>query len=314
MIVTVTLNPAVDCTMGVEDYHENAVNRADYQNLTAGGKGVNISVILKNLGVDTIALGFCGGETGRLFCGLLDKIGLPYSMVWLENQLTRINVKLKHGGFETEINGRGAEISPDILGKFISDTDGKLNDGDILVLAGSIPSSVPSDIYARIMKSLAHRDIRIVADSSGKPLAELLPLRPFLIKPNNFELGEILGRDISTRRQALDGACELQKLGARNILVSLAGEGAVLLTEDGGEYEISAPSGRVKNSVGAGDSMLAGFLAGLEKTGDFASALKLGTASGSATAFSDGLASASEINGLFDKICRDGKISFIAKK
>ncbi|MDE5584574.1 MAG: 1-phosphofructokinase [Ruminococcus sp.] len=302
MIVTVTLNPAIDCTMNIENYAENSVNRAEKQILTAGGKGINISMILKNLGIDTLALGFCGGETGRLFCNLLDRTGLDYSVVWLENQLTRINVKLKYNNAETEINGMGAEISDDMLEKFIFDLGKKLNDNDILVLAGSIPSSVPSDIYARIMKSLSDRNIRIVADSSGKPLAEILPLRPFLIKPNNFELGEILGKKISTRSQALSGAEDLQKLGARNILVSLAGEGAVLLTENGDKYEISAPSEEVKNSVGAGDSMLAGFLAGLEKTGDFYIALLLGTASGSATAFSDGLATRAEIDALFKRI------------
>ncbi|MDE6666637.1 MAG: 1-phosphofructokinase [Ruminococcus sp.] len=303
MIVTVTLNPAIDCAMGVSDYHENAVNRADYQNLTAGGKGINISVILRRLGIETKALGFCGGETGKLLCSLLDKMDCPHSMTWLENQLTRINVKLRCGSTETEINGKGAEIAPNILENFIESLESELHDGDVLVLAGSIPASVPADIYADIMKRLSGRNIRIAADSSGKPLVELLPLRPFLIKPNNFELGEILGREISTREEAFEGASELQKLGACTVLVSLAEKGAVLLTENGEKYEISAPHGEVKNSVGAGDSMLAGFLAGLEMTGDYHTALMLGTASGSATAFSGGLAEKHEIDKLFSKIC-----------
>lgn len=302
MILTVTLNPAVDCLMGVSDYHENAVNRADYQQLTAGGKGINISVILHRLGIETKAFGFCGGETGKLLCSLLDGMECPHSMTWLENQLTRINVKLRCDGNETEINGKGAEIAPDILENFIEKIENELNDGDILVLAGSIPSSVPSDIYARIMKRLYGKNIRIAVDSSGKPLAEILPLKPFLIKPNNFELGEILNRDISTREEAFGGASELQKLGAGTVLVSLAEKGAVLLTENGEKYEVSAPHGKVKNSVGAGDSMLAGFLAGLEMTGDYYTALMLGTASGSATAFSGGLAEKHEINELFRKI------------
>lgn len=307
MIITVTLNPAIDCAMGVTDYHENSVNRADFQNLTAGGKGINISVILNRLGVETNALGFCGGETGKLLCSLLDAMECPHNMMWLENQLTRINVKLRCGTSETEINGKGADISPDILEKFIQNLENTLNDGDILVLAGSIPASVPSDIYAHIMKRLSGRNIRIAADSSGKPLLELLPYKPFLIKPNNFELGEILGRNINTPDEAISGAYELQKLGANIVLVSLAEKGAVLLTENGEEYRISAPTGKVKNSVGAGDSMLAGFLAGLEKTGDYNYALMLGTASGSATAFSGGLAEKSEIIGLFSKInhCAD---------
>ena len=302
MILTVTLNPAVDCLMGVSDYHENAVNRADYQQLTAGGKGINISVILHRLGIETKAFGFCGGETGKLLCSLLDGMECPHSMTWLENQLTRINVKLRCDGNETEINGKGAEIAPDILENFIEKIENELNDRDILVLAGSIPSSVPSDIYARIMKRLYGKNIRIAVDSSGKPLAEILPLKPFLIKPNNFELGEILNRDISTREEAFGGASELQKLGAGTVLVSLAEKGAVLLTENGEKYEVSAPHGKVKNSVGAGDSMLAGFLAGLEMTGDYYTALMLGTASGSATAFAGGLAEKHEINELFRKI------------
>lgn len=302
MIITVTLNPAVDCAMGLSDYRENSVNRADFQNLTAGGKGINISVILNRLGVATNALGFCGGETGKLFCSLLDAMGCPHSMTWLENQLTRINVKLRCGDSETEINGRGAYISPDVLEKFIRKLDVTVSDGDTLVLAGSIPASVPPDIYAHIMNHFSGRNVRIAADSSGKPLLEILPYRPFLVKPNNFELGEILGREIKTPEEALAGAYELQKLGARTVLVSLAEKGAVLLTEDGMEYRISAPEGTVKNSVGAGDSMLAGFLAGLEKTGDYNYALMLGTAAGSATAFSGGLAEKHEIYELFEKI------------
>lgn len=302
MIITVTLNPAIDCSMGVADYRENSVNRADYQNLTAGGKGINISVILNRLGVETKALGFCGGETGKLLCSLLDAMECPHDMTYLENQLTRINVKLRCGSSETEINGRGAEISPYVLEEFIRKLDSTLKDGDILVLAGSIPASVPADIYARIMKRFSGRNIRICADSSGNPLLELMPFRPFLVKPNNFELGEILGREIATPDEAVAGAYELQKLGARMVLVSLAEKGAVLLTETGEEYRISAPAGTVKNSVGAGDSMLAGFLAGLEKTGDYRYALVLGTASGSATAFSGGLAEKHEISELFAKI------------
>ena len=302
MIIPVTLNPAIDCSMGVSDYRENSVNRADFQNLTAGGKGINISIILNRLGVETNALGFCGGETGKLLCSLLDAMECPHSMTWLENQLTRINVKLRCGDSETEINGRGADISPDVMEKFIQKLEYTLSDGDTLVLAGSIPASVPPDIYARIMKRLSGRNIRIAADSSGKPLLELLPYRPFLVKPNNFELGEILGREIRTPDEALAGAYELQTLGARTILVSLAEKGSVLLTADGQKYRISAPEGTVKNSVGAGDSMLAGFLAGLEKTNDYNYALRLGTASGSATAFSGGLAEKYEIDELFAKI------------
>lgn len=308
MIVTVTLNPAVDCSMNVTGYTENAVNRADYQYLTAGGKGINISVILKRLGIQTSAYSFCGGETGRLFCNLLNNTGLDYSVIWLENQRTRINFKLKHGKYETEINGTGTEISPEILDDFISDLDKKLSNNDILVLAGSIPPSSPPDTYAYIMKRLSHRNIRIVADTSGKPLLEILPYRPFLIKPNNHELAEILGRPVDTPDEASAGARELQKMGAGNIIVSLAEKGSVLLTANGTEYRIKAPKGTVKNSVGAGDSMLAGFLAGLEKTGNFVHAYVLATACGSATAFSDGLAEKSEIIRVLNEMFPDTQL------
>lgn len=302
MIVTVTLNPAIDCAMGIDNYRENSVNRADFQNITAGGKGINISIILSRLGIETNALGFCGGETGKLLCNLLDVMKCPHDMTWLENQLTRINVKLKYNNSETEINGKGADISPCVLEDFICKLENILHEGDTLVLAGSIPSSVPSDIYAYIMKRFYGRNIRIVADSSGKPLLELLSFRPFLVKPNNFELGEILNREINTPDEAIIGAHELKKMGADNILVSLAEKGSVLLTNDNKEYQISAPQGIVKNSVGAGDSMLAGFLAGLERTNDYLYSLKLATACGSATAFSGELAQKHEIDELFNII------------
>ena len=302
MIVTVTLNPAVDCSMYVTGYTENALNRAERQQITAGGKGINISLILEKLGIDTLAYTFCGGDTGQLLCHLLNKTGLNYSAVSLGNQLTRINFKLHHDKFETEVNGTGTAISPEILDGFIAELDGKLNDNDILVLAGSLPQTVPYDTYGYIMKKLSHRKLRIVVDTSGKALLEILPYKPFLIKPNNHELAEILGKPVKTPEEAISGARDLQKLGAGNIIVSLAEMGSVLLTEDGLEYRINAPSGTVKNTVGAGDSMLAGFLAGLEKTGDFRYAHLLGTACGSATAFSEGLAEKNDILRILDEL------------
>ncbi|MDE6035391.1 MAG: 1-phosphofructokinase [Ruminococcus sp.] len=308
MIVTVTLNPAVDCSMYVTEYTGNAVNRAERQQITAGGKGINISLILERLGIDTLAYTFCGGETGQLLCHLLDKTGLNYSVVWLENQLTRINFKLHHDKSETEINGTGTEIPSEILDSFISELDKKLKNNDVLILAGSLPPSSPPDTYAYIMKKLSHKNLRIVADTSGKALLEILPYKPFLIKPNNHELADILRKPVNTPEEASAGARDLQKLGAGNIIVSLAEMGSVLLTADGTEYRIKAPSGTVKNSVGAGDSMLAGFLAGLEKTGDFALAHVLGTACGSATAFSDGLAEKQEIIRILNEMLPDSQI------
>ena len=294
MIVTVTLNPAIDCFINVTGYTKRELRRADIKT-TAGGKGINVSVILHRLGIQTYAYSFFGGKMGFIFNDLMKETGIDNLMIWLEDQHTRLNLKLNDGKEETEINGKGMEIPPESLDFLISQLDKKLCDNDILVLAGSIPPSASPDIYNYIMKKLAHRNVRIVVDTSGKPLLKTLQYRPFLIKPNHHELAEILGKPVRNPDEASAGARELQKIGAGNIIVSLAEMGSVLLTADGDEYRIKAPSGTVKNSVGAGDSMLAGFLAGLEKTGNFAYAHVLGTACGSATAFSDGLAEKNDI-------------------
>ncbi|MBQ8297650.1 MAG: 1-phosphofructokinase [Ruminococcus sp.] len=301
MIYTVTLNPAVDCAMELADYCAGRVNRAETQNLTAGGKGINMSIVLSRLGIETMALGFSGGDTGKLLSRLLDRAGCPHDLTELDGQLTRINMKLRCGDEETEINGKGPDIGAKELSEFMKMLSDTVKPGDTLILAGSVPSSVPSSIYADIMRLFAGEEVRIIADTSGKLLSELLEMKPFLIKPNNFELGEICGCEINTRAQAFEGAAMLQKMGARNVLVSLAGEGAVLLCEDGSRYEIKAPEGKVKNSVGAGDSMVAGFLAGLELFGDSEKALALGTAAGSATAFSEFLAEKREIAEIFHR-------------
>ncbi len=309
MIYTVTLNPAVDCAVKVSGYCEGRVNRAESEVLTAGGKGINMSVILSRLGVETKALGFCGGDTGHLLCRLLDRMECPHEMTCLNGQLTRINMKLSADGVETEINGKGPEIGADELERFVSELTERVEDGDTLILAGSVPASVPDSIYADIMKRFSGRNVRIIADTSGKLLTDLLELKPFLIKPNNFELGEICGRDVNTRDEAYECALSLCERGARNVLVSLAGEGAVLVTEDGERLDMEAPKGTVRNSVGAGDSMVAGFLAGLELFGDFESALALGTACGSSTAFSDSLAEKNQIIKLFEQLCPERKNS-----
>lgn len=299
MIYTVTLNPAVDCAMTISDYCPGRVNRAESEQLTAGGKGINMSVILRRLGIETKALGFIGGDTGKLLCRLLDKTDCPHNMTELEGQLTRINVKLHAGDEETEINGKGPDISEKALESFIEMLTSTVKPGDTLILAGSVPSSVPSSVYADIMKRLEGSGVRIAADASGSLLVRLLEMKPFIVKPNNFELGEICGCEINTRSEAFEGAEMLRRMGAENVLVSLAGEGAVLVTADGERYETAAPKGNVKNSVGAGDSMLAGVLAGLELFRDWKTALALGTAAGSATAFSDFLAGREEISELF---------------
>ncbi|MCD8188203.1 MAG: 1-phosphofructokinase [Ruminococcus sp.] len=299
MIYTVTLNPAVDCAMTLDEYFTGRVNRADREILTAGGKGINMSVILSRLGIPTIALGFKGGDTGNLLCRLLEHENCPYCLNELEGQLTRINVKLHAGAEETEINGKGPEIGEKELSEFIGTLTNTVSSGDTLILAGSVPKSVPDSIYAEIMRCFSGKNVKIAADTSGELLVELLEMKPFLVKPNNFELGEICGYEINTRTEAFEGAEKLQMMGARNVLVSLAGNGAVLLCEDGEKFEIESPVGNVQNSVGAGDSMVAGFLAGLELFNDYEAALALGTAAGSATAFSDRLAEKSKIEEIF---------------
>lgn len=309
MIYTVTLNPAIDCAMDIADYCNGKVNRADSQSFTAGGKGINMSVILHRLGIKTKALGFCGGDTGNLLCRLLDRMDCPHQFTELDGQLTRINVKLHVKNDETEINGKGPEISEEVLRDFIDMLENTVNDGDTLILAGSVPNSVPSDVYANIMKCFIKKDVRIIADTSGNLLVKLLEMKPFLIKPNNFELGEICGCEINTRPEALRGAEKVQKMGAQNVLVSLAGEGAVLLCSDGRNFETNAPIGKVKNSVGAGDSMVAGFLAGLEIFDDYKTALLLALAAGSATTFSDFLAEKDEIAELFYTLSPENKNS-----
>jgi len=305
MIYTVTLNPAIDCSMELTEYASGTVNRAQKQNFTAGGKGINMSIILSRLGVKTMALGFSGGDTGNLLCRLLDNEGCPYKLTELEGQLTRVNVKLRCGNEETEINGKGPYIGENELLAFINTLEKTVISGDTLILAGSVPASAPSHIYADIMRRFYDKNVRIIADASGNLLTDLLEMKPFLIKPNNFELGEVCGFEINNNSDAFRGAEMMQKMGAENVLVSLAGNGAILLCSDGGRYEIEAPKGNVKNSVGAGDSMVAGFLAGLELFNDFRAALALGTASGSATAFSESLASKDEIASVFRKICEN---------
>ncbi len=303
MIYTITLNPAVDCAMTVTDYAEGRVNRAESEILSAGGKGINMSVILNRLGIETKALGFCGGDTGQLLCRLLDKAECPHSMTELEGKLTRINMKLHAQGTETEINGKGPDISVQELDGFIEMLGETVKEGDTVILAGSIPASVSETVYSDIAELFSGRNVRIIADTSGKPLENILVKKPFLVKPNNFELGEICQREINTREEAIVGAEMLREMGAQNVLVSLAGQGAVLVCADGRQYEISAPQGIVKNSVGAGDSMLAGFLAGLELwNDDYEKALIMATACGSATAFSESLAEKDEIMQLLEKM------------
>lgn len=293
MIYTVTLNPAIDCVMHLDKFNAGCTNRASGAFCIAGGKGVNVSQVLKSLGKESILLGFLAGFTGREIERQLTEKGCRCDFIMLPEGFTRINIKL-NGSEETEINGTGAPISESDRERLFEKLK-KLGRGDILVLAGSIPKGLSADIYSDIMELLSGTGADIAVDTEGKALLNTLRHRPFLIKPNNHELGAIFGCEISTPEDAAKYGIILRQQGARNVLVSMAGDGAVLCAEDGKVYFQAAAKGRVINSVGAGDSMVAGFIAGFTEKRDYAYALKLGTAAGAATAFSEELAAKEDI-------------------
>ena len=296
MVYTVTFNPALDYIVRVRDFRTGETNRTESDELQWGGKGINVSTVLRNLGVDNVALGFLAGFTGQALDQGLRKAGIATDFIWLPQGLTRINVKIK-AGQETEINGVGPPIPAAALEELFAKLDA-LGKGDVLVLAGSIPASLPDDVYQRILARLEGRDILTVVDATRDLLCAVLPYRPFLIKPNAAELGEIFGRVLTTDGEIEACARKLQERGARNVLVSMAGAGSLLLDETGAVHRLGVPRGKVVNSVGAGDSMVAGFLAGWLEHRDYAMAHKLGAATGSATAFSEGLATKKQVQEL----------------
>ena len=296
MVYTVTFNPALDYVVRMNSFQAGETNRTESDELQWGGKGINVSTVLRNLGVDNVALGFLAGFTGSGLEQGLRKIGINTDFIWLEQGLTRINVKIK-AGRETEINGQGPDISAAALEQLFHKLD-RLKEGDVLVLAGSIPKSLPDDIYQRILRRLDGRGILTAVGATRDLLCAVLPYRPFLIKPNDRELGEIFGRTLTADAEIEDCARQLQARGARNVLVSMAGAGSLLVDETGKTHRLGVPKGTVRNSVGAGDSMVAGFLAGWLKEHDYAAAHKMGAAAGSATAFSDGLAASGEVRAL----------------
>lgn len=300
MIYTLTVNPAIDYTVSVEKFTLGNVNRTVSEEIYIGGKGINVSLMLNNLGVKSTALGFAAGFTGDAIVNSLQKLGIKTDFVMLEKGASRINVKLK-AEHETEINGQGPHITEDKLNELFSRID-TLSNGDMLVLAGSVPNTLPSDIYQQIMQRICKKDVRFVVDATGELLKNCLQYKPFLIKPNNFELSEIIGSSLTTDEQIADGARELQKMGARNVLVSMASEGSLLLTENGEVHRMGIVKGKTVNSVGAGDSMVAGFLAGYIESGDYEYALKLGTAAGGATALSPWLGKPDKIFELIKKL------------
>ena len=299
MVYTVTFNPALDYVVRMDRFQAGDINRTQSEEVQFGGKGINVSTVLRNLGVENVALGFLAGFTGQALEHGLQRGGIHTDFIWLPEGLTRINVKIK-AGEETEINGRGPAIPAAALEELFGKLD-RLQDGDVLDLSRSIPSSLPDDIYQKILARLEGRGILTVVDATRDLLCAVLPYKPFLIKPNNHELGEIFGRTLTTDEEIVDCARQLQEKGARNVLVSMAGDGSLLLDETGGRHRLGVPKGEVRNSVGAGDSMVAGFLAGWLKTGDYAAAHRMGSAAGSATAFSDGLATEAEVLALMDK-------------
>ena len=299
MIYTVTFNPALDYIVRVEQFNVGEVNRAAYSEIMAGGKGVNVSLVLKNLGHESTALGFAAGFTGeKLVRDLKDK-GCRTDFIFLEQGMTRINVKIK-GQEETEINGEGPEITPVAIRAMMIKLE-RLREGDILILSGSIPKTLPEDIYEKVIVRQQGKNVRIVVDATKNLLKETLEYHPFLIKPNHHELGELFGVTISNPEEALSYAEKLQQRGAVNVLVSMAGEGAVLLDEYGNKHMSPAPEGRLVNSVGAGDSMVAGFMAGYLETKNYEQAFRMGIAAGSASAFSEFLATREETMEVLEK-------------
>ena len=287
MVYTVTFNPAVDYIVHTKQLTPGATNRSDSEEIYFGGKGINVSIVLSELGMKSKALGFVAGFTGEAIEKGVTEKGIDADFVHLTEGFSRINVKIKSGE-ETELNGQGPRIPDEAVEQLFTKLD-ELKEGDTLVLAGSIPSSLPSDIYERILARLDGRNIRTVVDATKDLLVKVLKYKPFLIKPNNFELGEIFGVELRNTDEIIEYAGKLREMGARNVLISMAGDGAVLLDETGKTHVCGVCRGTVKNSVGAGDSMVAGFIAGYLEKGDYAYALKLGTASGGATAFSYGI-------------------------
>ena len=301
----------MDYIVSVNDFQLGLTNRTDSELILPGGKGINVSIVLQNLGMESIPLGFAGGFTGEEIRRLMKERKIEEQFVRVKKGISRINVKLrslqvgengeKTVSEESEINGMGPEISGEELEIFYQQLDA-LQKGDILVLAGSIPTVLPSTIYRDIMKRLQKREVMIVVDATKNLLVNVLEYHPFLIKPNNHELGELLDVKLTTREEVIPYGKKLQKQGARNVLISMAGEGAVLVAEDGSVYEAPAPKGTLVNAVGAGDSMVAGFMAGYMEKQDYEYAFHMGIAAGSASAFSENLATREEIEAVYQQI------------
>ena len=300
MIYTVTLNPSIDYVIKLDNLKNGEVNRTKEEYVYPGGKGINVSLILKELGYKSRALGFVSGFTGLYIKDTLKNKGLEEDFINLENGFTRINVKVKSNE-ETEINGQGPNIDDESLNELYEKLD-SLKENDILVLAGSIPKTLDSSLYENIMKRLENKNVKIVVDATKDLLMNVLKHKPFLIKPNNHELDELFNVKLNGIDDIITYAKKLKEMGAKNVLVSMGKDGALLINEDGEVFTSNVAKGEVKNSVGAGDSMVAGFIAGYLNSNNYEEALNLGAASGGATAFSNDLATKEDIYKLIDEI------------
>lgn len=300
MIYTVTFNPSLDYIVSVENFRLGLTNRTSSELMLPGGKGVNVSTVLMNLGIENTALGFAAGFVGDEIVRQMEEMGVQNGFIRIEEGVSRINLKLKSID-GTEINGQGPVISPEHVEELMKQLD-RLGEGDVLFLSGSIPASMPDDAYQKIMERLDGRGVQIVVDATKDLLLNVLEYHPFLIKPNNHELGELFGVELKTREEVIPYAKKLQEKGAVNVLVSMAGEGAVLIDANEDVYMAPTPKGTLVNGVGAGDSMVAGFMAGWLEKQDYEHAFCMGVSAGSASAFSEHLATKAEIEAVYQQV------------
>ena len=300
MIYTLTMNPSIDYVIRFDDLQKGCINRCKEEAYVFGGKGINVSLMLDHLGMKSCALGFIAGFTGEALQQGLQAQGIQTDFIRVEDGFTRINVKI-HAQEETELNGQGPMVSKQHLALFYQKLE-QFQDGDILVLSGSIARQVDASIYATIMEKLQKKNILVIVDASGEALLQTLPYHPFLIKPNHHELQELCQLADTKEETLLHGALQLQAKGARNVLVSMAEKGALLVDEQQGVHRIEGITGEVINSVGAGDSMVAGFLYGYASTKDYHVALEYGISCGSASAFDKGIASKEDVLRILEEV------------
>lgn len=300
VIYTVTFNPSLDYIVSVKDFRPGMTNRTSSELMLAGGKGINVSIVLGNLGIKSTALGFIAGFTGDEIVKRLHNSGINSEFIKINDGISRINIKLKSID-GTEINGQGPHIDSSHIEQLMNRLR-RLESGDVLVLAGSIPAGISDNIYKDIMDMLKDKGVQIVVDATSRLLTNVLEYKPFFIKPNQHELGDIFNVTLNTQEEVIPYALELKKMGAVNVCVSMGGKGAILVADDGNVYKAKAPDGILKNSVGAGDSLVAGFLSGWIEKKDYEYAFRKGVATGSASAFSERLATNGEVNDLIDKV------------